>query len=281
MNGNHRSAASSVLLERQCPPRNGACTILNTRFDLVDYRAVMQTIGQWRRSGRRHYVTMSNPRDVILYDRDLQMRQALMGAELTLPDGVGIILAAQLLGLSHHGRVTGPTLMLRLCDWGRGPGYRHFFYGGREGVADQLAERLVARFPGLQVAGTYCPPFRTLTGDEEHAMLDTLNAAEADIVWVGLGAPKQEIWMARYRSRLDAPALIGVGAAFDFHSGSAKWAPAVVRKVGLEWAYRLVHEPRRMWPRNVYNTIFLARVLRQCLFGTNGRNGTAVRSEST
>ena len=281
MSANHRSAASSVLLESECSPREGACTILNTRFDLVDYQTVMDTIDQWRHSGQRHYVTMSNPRDVILFDRDTQMRQALMGSELTLPDGVGIILAAQLLGLSHHGRVTGPTLMLKLCDWGREAGYRHFFCGGREGVADHLAQRLAARFPRLQVAGTYCPPFRKLSGEEEQTMVDTINAAEADIVWVGLGAPKQEIWMAYYRSRLDAPALIGVGAAFDFHSGNAKWAPAVVRKLGLEWAYRLVHEPRRMWPRNVYNTMFLARVLHQSFFGTNGHNGATARSEST
>jgi len=241
----------------------------------------METVDQWVDNGRRHYIALANPESVVLCDRDIQMRQALAGAGLTLPDGIGIVLAAQLLRLTHHGRVTGPTLMLELCRRGQEKGYRHFFCGGGRGIGERLAERLSERFPRLHVAGMYCPPFRSLTPDEEQTMLDSINAAEPDIVWIGLGAPKQEKWMARYRSRLNAPVLIGVGAAFDFHSGNAKWAPVTVRKLGLEWAYRLIQEPRRMWLRNVHNTIFLARVLRQSVFGAYGRDSVLPHEEST
>jgi len=280
MSVNPRSTTASVLVECPRPLKRKATAILEVRFDLIDYQTVMETIDRWRHRGERRYITMSNPRDVILCDRDIQMRQSLAGAGLTLPDGVGIILAAQLLRLTHQGRVTGPTLMLELCRWGQDKGYRHFFCGGAPGIAERLAERLSQQFPRLCVAGLYCPPFRPLTPGEEWAMLDFINATESDIVWVGLGAPKQEKWMARYRSQLNAPVLIGVGAAFDFHSGNAKWAPAIIRRLGLEWAYRLMQEPRRMWSRNVNNAVFLTRVLGQVMLGTCERNSILSHEES-
>jgi N-acetylglucosaminyldiphosphoundecaprenol N-acetyl-beta-D-mannosaminyltransferase len=139
--------------------------------------------------------------------------------------------------------------MLQLCEDAREYGFRHFFYGGAEGVADKLAERLTGLFPGLQVAGTYCPPFRKLSEDEQDDVAAKINATQPDIVWVGLGAPKQEKWMAEQVRRIKAPAMIGVGAAFDFHSGNVQWAPRFVRRCGIVWAYRLAVEPRRMWRR--------------------------------
>jgi N-acetylglucosaminyldiphosphoundecaprenol N-acetyl-beta-D-mannosaminyltransferase len=199
--------------------------------------------------------------------RDAEMWDATVGAGMILPDGVGITLAARILGCPHRGRVTGPTLMLRLCDWGREKGFRHFFYGGAPGVADDLAACLTERFPGLLVAGSYCPPFRPLTSEEDGEVVKLINSAHPDIVWVGLGAPKQEKWIAAHRDRLEAPVCVGVGAAFDFHSGRVPWAPAWLRKVGLEWVLRLVLEPRRMWRRNWDNLIFLTRVLRVRIAG--------------
>lgn len=188
-------------------------------------------------------------------------------------------LAARLLGYPHHGRVTGPTLMLKLCDWGREPRFRHFFYGGASGVAETLAERLTAQFPGLEVAGTCCPPFRELHPAEDAQMVRRINEAKPDIVWVGLGSPKQEKWMADHVGRIEAAALIGVGAAFDFHSGRVKWAPAWIRKMGIEWAYRLAREPKRMWRRNVNSFVFLAKVLQQRLLGANVRQPAGIQTD--
>jgi N-acetylglucosaminyldiphosphoundecaprenol N-acetyl-beta-D-mannosaminyltransferase len=137
-------------------------------------------------------------------------------------------------------------------------GYSQFYLGGAPGVADQLAVTLQARFPGLPVAGTRCPPFRTLSPAEEDSMIEQINAAAAHIVWVGLGSPKQDLWMQRFRSRLNAPLLVAVGAAFDFFTGRQKQAPRWMQQTGLEWAFRLAGEPRRLWRRYlIYNPKFL------------------------
>jgi N-acetylglucosaminyldiphosphoundecaprenol N-acetyl-beta-D-mannosaminyltransferase len=243
--------------------RASGSVILGVRFDLIGYAEAVAAIHRWRQAKQRKYVTVANPHSLMLCRRDPEMKRAMAGAALTLADGVGIAIAARLLGWGNGRRATGPALMLALCDWGRRHGYRHYFYGGREGVAEMLAAKLTARYAGLVVAGTYCPPFRPLTGEEDAATVDRINAAEADVVWVGLGAPKQEKWMAAHCGRIKATAMIGVGAAFDFHAGTAKWAPAWVRKMGLEWAYRLVCDPQRMWRRNLDSPLFLAAVIKQ------------------
>jgi N-acetylglucosaminyldiphosphoundecaprenol N-acetyl-beta-D-mannosaminyltransferase len=238
-------------------------SILGVRFDLIDYETAFQTIQRWRRDGARRYVTVANPRDVRLCWRDPQFRRVTARSGLTVPDGVGIVFAANVFGYGHHGRVTGPALMLKACDWGRRYGYRHYFYGGGRGVPERLRQRLTGQYPGLQVVGTYSPPFRPLTPKEDAAAVERINASRPDIVWVGLGAPKQEKWMAGHLGRIDAPAMIGVGAAFDFHSGNARWAPAWIRRLGAEWAWRLLLEPRRMWRRNLDSAVFLGQVVRE------------------
>lgn len=239
--------------------------ILGVRFDLVGYESAFKTIETWRDNSSRKYITITNPHSVLMCYRDEEMGQATRQAGMTLPDGAGIILGAILLGYKNCGRVTGPTLMLKLCDWGREEGYRHFFYGGKEGVAERLKERLCQVYPDLQVVGTYCPPFRQLSEQEDQEIVRAINATHPDIVWVGLGAPKQEKWMAEHLGRINATAMIGVGAAFDFHSGRAKWAPAWMRRLGLEWAYRLAQNPRRMWRRYLDSPLFLSKVIWQRL----------------
>lgn len=239
--------------------------ILKVRFDLIAYEIVMKTIEQWREAGQRRYVAITNPHSVLLCHRDERMLRATLKAGMVLPDGIGILLAAWLLGYRHHGRATGPTLMLKLCDWGRKNGYRHFFYGGAEGVAAKLAENLSNEFPGLNVVGTCFPPFRPLTSEEDQSMVEKINSAKPDIVWIGLGAPKQEKWMAEHLGRIKATAMVGVGAAFDFHSGNVRWAPALIRRLGLEWAYRLMQSPKRMWRRNLDSFLFLSKVMGQRL----------------
>jgi N-acetylglucosaminyldiphosphoundecaprenol N-acetyl-beta-D-mannosaminyltransferase len=244
--------------------------ILGTHFSLLSYTDVVMRVIRWRDTQEKHYITLTPPYSVLMSICDSRLREATEAASLTLPDGVGIILAAKLLHYTHCGRVTGPELMLRLCDLGQAEGLRHFFYGGAPGVADALAKRLKQRYPGLDVAGTCCPPFRELTPAEDLEILELINQTRPDVVWVGLGSPKQEKWMVAHVGLIDAAALIGVGAAFDFHSGRVRWAPAWVRKMGLEWAYRLATEPKRMWRRNVGSLVFLGRVLHQRVAGANG-----------
>ncbi len=190
--------------------------VLGTYFSLWSYRDVIAAIQDWRQNQERHYVTLTPPYSVVMCRRDRQLRRATQQAHLTLPDGVGILLAARLLGYPHQGRVTGPALMLRLCDTGRGWGARHFFYGGWPGVADRLATRLTAEFPGLTVAGTYCPPFRELSAREDAEVVQYINGCRPDIVWVGLGSPKQEKWMAQHVGEVNAAALIDVSPLYKY-----------------------------------------------------------------
>jgi N-acetylglucosaminyldiphosphoundecaprenol N-acetyl-beta-D-mannosaminyltransferase len=245
-------------------------SILGVRFDFTDYRSVFETILQWRGERARQYITIANPRDVDLCRRDPEFRSITAGSGLTLPDGMGIVLAARIFGFGRHTRATGPALMLKVCDWGRRHGCRHYLYGGNEGVPEKLAERLCQSYPGLQIAGTYSPPFRPLTAEEDLAVVEKINSSRPDVVWVGLGAPKQEKWIAAHLGRIDAPVMIGVGAAFDFHSGNCRWAPSWVRQAGMEWLWRLMLEPRRMWRRNVAGLTFAARVLLAEAIGKQG-----------
>ncbi len=259
-------------------------SVLGIPFDLIDYAAAIEQVDWWRRSRQHRYVTLTNAHGVMLSRRDPELKSALRGASLVLPDGISIVLAARMLRCPERGRVTGPSLLLRLCQWGLERGYRHYFYGGAEGVADLLAERLRAKYPGLQVAGTYSPPFRDLTDDEDRRIVQRINDSKSDIVWVGLGAPKQEKWMARHAERLTSTTMIGVGAAFDFHSGNARWAPAWIRSIGCEWAFRLALEPRRMWRRNLGNSLFVGLVGKQCLqqylsFGDSNSDGVQLAGD--
>lgn len=245
--------------------QSGKYGILKVKFDLIAYNVAMDTIKRWKQLGERHYVTIANPHSVMLCQRDSKMKKATKEAGLVMPDGIGIVLAARLLGYPNNGRVTGPELMLKLCDWGREHGYRHYFYGGDDGVAEKLREKLCRRYPGLQVVGTCSPPFRPISHQEDREIVEQINSTEPDIVWVGLGAPKQEKWMANHLGCIRAVALIGVGAAFDFHSENVKWAPIWLRRLGLEWAYRLAREPKRMWRRNLDSPLFLSKVIWQRL----------------
>lgn len=234
-------------------------------FDFVTKAQVLQTIEHWRRDGQRRYIVVNNPNAVMWCHRDPRMMRATLNAGIALPDGVGVILAALLMGLYRRHRVAGPPLMLYLCDHGRALGYRHYFYGGAAGIVQRLAEQLTNMFPGLEIAGMCSPPFTKLTPREDARMVRQINAAGPDILWVGLGCPKQEKWMLDHHRRIAATAMIGVGAAFDFHSGAARWAPMWVRKAGLEWLYRLSCDPRRMWERNLRGLEFGAMVLTQSL----------------
>ncbi len=194
--------------------------------------------------------------------RDPGFRRIFNESWLTTPDGMPLVW----MGPHNVERVYGPDLMLAVCDAGRAAGLRHYFYGGVPGVAEELRARLSARFPGLLVVGTFTPPFRELSDPEMEGLRADVARASPDIVWVGLGTPKQERFMAGRGSTLDAALSVGVGAAFDFLSGRIRQAPQWVRRCGLEWLFRLCMEPRRLGPRYLRtNSLFIARVAAQKL----------------
>ncbi len=217
--------------------------------------------------------------------RDIGVRNALQEATFCLPDGVATTWGARLLGERLPERLTGPSVMLEVCRDGLTKGYRHFFYGGAQGIPNRLAERLSERFPKLNVAGVYSPPFRELTAEEDHRVVEAINTAAPDIVWVGLGAPKQEIWANTHHGRLTAPLILPVGAAFDIHSGNRRWAPAWVRKIGFEWFYRMLTGGRQTFLRYArHQPLFIALILKQAalrLLGTNEDSGPPPRENGS
>ncbi len=245
-------------------------TILGIPFNLINYSDVFNLIRSWRDKGEKHYICITNPHSVMLSRRDIDMRKAIGEAKLVLPDGIGIILASFLLGYKHKGRITGPTLMMKLCELGREYQYRHFFYGGGKNVVEDLVRKLSLMFPGLQISGLYSPPFRDLSEEEDNKVIEKINSTKPDIVWVGLGAPRQEKWMRDHLNKIDCTAMIGVGAAFDFHSGNVRWAPSWIRNIGLEWLWRLILDPQKMWRRNIDSPLFLIKVFKQWLYMTFG-----------
>ena len=209
---------------------------------------------------RRGYVCLGTAAGLTEARSDPALRKIFNESWLTTPDGMPLVW----LGPRGVERVYGPDLMLAVCDTGRASGLTHYFFGGAEGVAEELKQKLCARFPGLAVVGTFTPPFRPLNEGELNALRADIARTRPDVIWVGLGTPKQEKFMAAQWSSLDAGVLIGVGAAFDFHSGRVRQAPRWIQRSGFEWFFRLCTEPRRLGPRYLLTTpLFALRVLAQ------------------
>ncbi len=227
--------------------------VLGVKISAVTIPLVLDEMQRWIRSGEQHYITVTGVHGVIESQRDPSVKQIHNQAGLVVPDGMPMVWANHLQGNRHVSRVYGPDLMLATCEASLEHGYKHFFYGGADGVAELLRDKLTERFPGLQVAGVYCPPFRPLTDEEDTHVCDLINKSGADIVWVGLSTPKQERWMAAHTGKIDAPVMVGVGAAFDFHAGLKSQAPRWMQRSGLEWLYRLMTEPRRLGRRYLIN----------------------------
>jgi N-acetylglucosaminyldiphosphoundecaprenol N-acetyl-beta-D-mannosaminyltransferase len=198
---------------------------------------------------RRTYVCVADAHAILWGHWDKDFRRVHNSAGMVTPDGMPLVWLCRRAGQRHVERVYGPDLMQALCAASAREGYRHVLVGGAEGVAGRLATSLSARYPALQVVDTFTPPFRPLTDAEEDELVARVNQAAPDIVWIGLSTPKQERLMARLRPRLEAPVLVGVGAAFNFLSGSVKQAPRAIQRSGLEWLFRLATEPRRLWRR--------------------------------
>src|SRR5580704_3368534 len=233
--------------------------VLDVPLALTDYDRVLDWIEEMVGAGEQGYVCVCNVHTVMASHEDPDLRAALLQSSMNVPDGQPLVWAINALGHSLAERVYGPELMSRSCERAASTGHRMYLYGGRnQGALVQLALNLRQRYPGVKIVGGYSPPHRPLSEEEQEAVAEEINRSRADVVWVGIGVPKQEKWMARMRPRLEAPVLIGVGAAFDFHAGLVPQAPNWLPEAGLEWAYRLAHEPRRLWRRYVrYNPRFL------------------------
>ncbi len=223
--------------------------ILGVGVSAANIPAALAQFDRWIAAGARHYVCVADVNSIMNGRWNPDFRRLLNAAGMVTSDGMPLVVLARLARGRHVSRVYGPDLLLAACEHGLASGRRHYFFGGADGVAQNLADRLATRFPGLQVAGVESPPFRPLTPQEEEQTVARINASGADFLWVGLGAPKQELWMREFRPRLTTPVMLGVGAAFDFHSGAKPQAPRWLRQAGFEWLFRLLTEPARLWPR--------------------------------
>jgi N-acetylglucosaminyldiphosphoundecaprenol N-acetyl-beta-D-mannosaminyltransferase len=226
--------------------------ILGVGVSSINLDDAVATIERWICERSRNYVCITGVHGVIESRRDQRLRRIHNEAGMVTPDGTPLVWFARLLGEKRTERVYGPDLMRKITAISELRGYRQFYYGGAEGVADKLKQKLIGVHPKLEVAGTLCPPFRELTPAEDESVVRAINAARPHIVWVGLSTPKQEYWMASHLGLVEAPAMIGVGAAFDFLAGTKRQAPVWMQRNGLEWLFRLCAEPRRLWRRYAY-----------------------------
>ena len=246
------------------PPR---VEVVGVPLAVTDYDGTLRWMDAMVTERQRGYVCACNVHTVMASREDPELRAALLSPHaLNVPDGQPLVWAMNALGQSLTDRVYGPELMARAFARAAAvTGQRFYLYGGRDSDAlVQLELSLRRRFPGINIVGSHAPPFRPLSADERAATVEAINESEADVVWVGIGVPKQEKWMITMRPDLEAPVLVGVGAAFDFHAGLVPQAPPVLQGAGLEWAYRLAQEPRRLWRRYLrYNPRFVVAFARQ------------------
>jgi N-acetylglucosaminyldiphosphoundecaprenol N-acetyl-beta-D-mannosaminyltransferase len=242
-------------------PRVNILGVGVTPVNLVETVGILE---KWKVEGRREYVLCTSVHGLVEAQRDPEIRSALNRSGLTTEDGMPLVWWCQRSGYSTAGRVSGTDLLLAMSERATKTGHRHYFYGGSPQVVEALVSRLKQRFPGLIIAGYRSPPFRPLTPDEDAADIRAINETRPDYVWVGLGMPKQDKWIVQHVGKVEAAALLGVGAAFDFVAGTKRRAPLWMQRSGSEWLFRLLSEPRRLARRYlVYNTIFIVRALQQ------------------
>ena len=238
--------------------------VLGVGISVLNLRTALDAIADAVRARRKGYICVTGVHGVMEAQADATLRHILNQAFLCTPDGMPMVWMGWLRGHREMSRVYGPDLMLDVCEWSQKNPCRHFFFGGAPGVAEKLRDNLTKRFPGLQVAGCYAPPFRPLNAGEELQLQEMIHAAQVDILWVGLSTPKQEKFMAEFLPRLEVTLMIGVGAAFDFHSGRVKQAPRWMQRTGLEWFYRLCQEPGRLAKRYIRNNpLFVVKIAGQ------------------
>jgi N-acetylglucosaminyldiphosphoundecaprenol N-acetyl-beta-D-mannosaminyltransferase len=223
-------------------------SIVGTPISLISPDEFLQVLKRWIADPQDRYVVFRDVHGVIAARNDADLDLAHKRADVVAADGMPVVWALRATG-ENVSRLCGPDTMLAACEYGLAFGWRHYFYGGAPGVAEKLVDKLRIKYPGLNVVGTQCPPFHPHSPQENNAACARIRAARPDLIWVGLGTPKQEIWMSEHQGQCGGAVMLGVGAAFDFHSGIIRRAPRWLQGIGLEWAFRLFAEPRRLWRR--------------------------------
>ncbi|PKO09681.1 MAG: glycosyltransferase [Chloroflexi bacterium HGW-Chloroflexi-2] len=239
--------------------------ILGVHINALNITNTLNIIENWIEQKNNNYICVTPAHSIMDCYKDFELRNIFNQSGLTTPDGMAVVWIMRLMGFKETGRVYGPDLMNSVCKLSESKGWKHFFYGSAPGVVESLKQRLSFRFPGLCVVGNYCPPFRELTKEEDDQIIQQINQSGADIIWVGISSPKQERWMYNHLGKINAPVMIGVGAAFDFLSGNKKQAPLWIQRSGFEWLYRFLQEPKRLWPRYKKYPLFIVLVLLQLL----------------
>lgn len=224
------------------------CNIMGVNIAAVDMSATLKFIDQNLAGLKGNYICVSNVHTTIMSDEDVSYCAIQNGGAMALPDGKPLSVVCRRRGFTEAARVTGPDLMGEIFDRTVDKGYRHYFYGSTQETLDILRNKLEEKYPGIQIVGMYSPPFRALEPAEDEQIIQKINESEPDFVWVGLGAPKQEKWMAEHKGVINA-LMIGVGAGFDYHAGNIKRAPKWMQKFSLEWLYRLMQDPKRLFKR--------------------------------
>jgi len=255
--------------------RPQSARILDIPVSRLDMPRAVDTIAQWIARGESRHVSTVDVHGVMRAQAEPALKAAYQAADMVTPDGKPLVWTARLRGFRDIDRVAGPDLVLAVAERSVREGWRHYFYGGAEGVAEALAERLRRDYPGIEIAGAECPPFRPLTEAETAATLRRIEDASTDILWVGLGIPKQDVWMHQNAHRLAGVVSVGIGAAFDFHTGRIHRAPLWMQRRGLEWLHRLASEPRRLWRRYlVMAPQFVVAALAETIALRRRRQGT-------
>ena len=231
------------------------CNILNVYISAVNMQETVDYLTDHLEELRGQYICVANVHTTVTAYQDDEYRHIQNSSALTLPDGNPLATACRKCGFIDTERVTGPDLMSELFKISESKGYRHYFYGASQDTLDTLKANLLEHYPQLMIAGMYAPPYRPLTADEEREDVRQINDVHPDYIWIGLGAPKQEQWMYRNRNNVNG-LMIGVGAGFEFHAGLIKRAPQWMQKLSLEWLFRLIQNPKRLWKRYLQTNIF-------------------------
>jgi N-acetylglucosaminyldiphosphoundecaprenol N-acetyl-beta-D-mannosaminyltransferase len=240
--------------------------LLGVRVSDTNIPQAVATIDGWIKEKFKTYVCVAPVSTLVDCQRDGEYKAVVNRAGMVTPDGMPVVWLGKSKGSKVIARTYGPDLLTAVCEYGTGRGYRHFFYGSTAETLDRLQERLLGKAPGLNIAGKISPDFKPQACLESREIIERINQARPDILWVGLGSPKQDFWMSLNRSSIDAPVIIGVGAAFDFLSGVKPQAPRWMQRSGLEWVFRLCSEPRRLWKRYLIgNSAFIFYVCRDSL----------------
>jgi N-acetylglucosaminyldiphosphoundecaprenol N-acetyl-beta-D-mannosaminyltransferase len=249
----------------ECPfvPDVPCANVLGVAVEALHLESAIARVAGVLQSGGKGYVCAAGVHGILEARSDPKVAQAYAHAAVVIPDGAPTVWVGRLQGHASMGHVTGPELMLEIFKRDQFAGCRHFFYGGKEGVAEELAETLVRRFPATCVAGTFTPPFRALSPAEERQLIATIQECRPDMIWVGISTPKQDLFMHQMLPRLETHLMFGVGAAFDFHTGRIRVCPNWVKVAGFHWLHRLLQDPRRLWRRNVGNLAFLWHIALQ------------------